>query len=64
VLRTLTEAGRWLSAWTSPAALMRALDVWIADDHEHYLPSTLGDQSPRQVERDDHFSHGTPFVAA
>lgn len=64
VRRPLTEACLWLSEWTSPGALMRALDVWIADYNQQYLHSTLGYQSPNQFERHYHFSHGTPFVAA
>jgi putative transposase len=64
VMRTLKEEGLWLSEWTSPFALMRALERWIAHDNEHYLHSSLGYQSPRPFERDYHFSHGTPFVAA
>jgi putative transposase len=64
VRRTLKEEGLWLQEWTSPLAVIRALEVWIADDNAHDLHSTLGYQSPRQVERHDYLSHGTPFVAA
>jgi putative transposase len=64
VMRTLKEECLWLSEWTSPFALMRALERWIAHYNEHYLHSSLGYQAPRQFERDYHFSHGTPFVAA
>jgi len=64
VRRTLTEAGLWRQEWTTPVALIRALEVWMADDHEHDLHSALGYQSPRPFERHDYRSHGTPFVAA
>jgi putative transposase len=64
VRQTLTEAGLWLQEWTSPLALIRALEVWIADDNEHDLHSALGYQSPRPLERHDYLRHGTPFVAA
>jgi putative transposase len=64
VMRTLTEECLWLSEGTSPFALMRALERWIAHDNEHYLHASLGYQSPRQFARDYHFGHGTPFVAA
>lgn len=40
VMRTLNAEGLWRSEWTSPVALMRALDVWIAADHAHDLHST------------------------
>ena len=42
IMRTLKEECLWLQEWTSPFALIRALDVWIADYNEHYLHSTLG----------------------
>ena len=64
VMRTLKEECLWLQEWTSPVALIRALEVWMADDNEHDLHSALGYQSPRQFERHDYRSHGTPFVAA
>jgi putative transposase len=64
VMRTLTAECLWLSEWTSPLALMRALQRWIAHDNEQDLHSSLGYQSPRPFERDYHFSHGTPFMAA
>jgi putative transposase len=64
VMRTLTEACLWRQEWTRPLALIRALEGWIADDHEHDLHSALGYQSPRRFERHDYLSHGTPFVAA
>jgi putative transposase len=64
VMRTIKEECLWLQEWTSPFALIRALDVWIADYNAHYLHSALGYQSPRQFEQHYHLSHGTPFVAA
>jgi putative transposase len=64
VMRTLTEECLWWQEWTSPLALIRALEGWIAADNEQSLHSALGYQSPSQFERDDHFSHGTPFAAA
>jgi hypothetical protein len=64
VMRTIKEECLWLQAWTSPLALIRALEVWIANDKAHDLHSALGYQSPRQCEHRYHFSHGTPFVAA
>lgn len=64
VMRTLKEECLRLQEWTSPLALIRALEVWIADDNEHYLHSALGYHSPRQFERHYSLSHGTPFVAA
>jgi putative transposase len=64
VMRTLKGACLWLQEWTSPLAVLRALEVWIADDNAHDLHSALGDQSPRQFERHYYLSHGTPFVAA
>jgi putative transposase len=41
VMRTLKEECLWLSEWTSPFALMRALERWIAHDNEHYLHASL-----------------------
>jgi putative transposase len=64
MMRTLKEECLWLQEWTSPFALIRALEVWITDYNTHYLHSSLGYQSPRQFERAYHLSHGTPFVAA
>jgi putative transposase len=64
VMRTLKEACLWLQEWTSPLALIRALEGWIVDDNEHYLHSGLGYQSPKQFERHYDLSHGTPFVTA
>jgi putative transposase len=64
IMRTLKEECLWLQEWTSPLALIRALEVWSADYNAHYLHSTLGYQSPRQFERHYYLSHGTPFVAA
>lgn len=64
VMRTLKEECLWLQEWTSPVALIKALEVWIADYNDHYLHSALGYQSPGQFERDYYLSHETPFVAA
>jgi putative transposase len=64
MMRTLKEECLWLQEWTSPFALIRALEVWLTDYNTHYLHSSLGYQSPRQFERAYHLSHGTPFVAA
>jgi putative transposase len=64
VIRTLNEECLWLQEWTSPFDLIRALAVWITDDHEQDLHSALGYQSPRPFERHDDLSHGTPFAAA
>jgi transposase InsO family protein len=63
-MRTLKEEGLWLTAWGSPCELISALEAWIAYYNEHYLHSTLGDKTPRQVEREYHSSPSTPFVAA
>jgi putative transposase len=64
VLRTLKDACLGLQEWTSPVALIKALEVWITDDNEHDLHSALGYQSPSPFERHDYLSHGTPFAAA
>lgn len=64
VIRTLKDACLWLQEWTSPVELIKALEVWITDDHEHYLHSALGSQSPSPFERHYYLSHGTPFAAA
>jgi putative transposase len=64
VMRTLKEACLWLSEWTSPFELSRALANWITDDNEHDLHASLGDRTPRQFERDYHRRHSSPFVAA
>ena len=64
MVRTLTEECLWLQEWAHPFVLLSALDRWMADDNDHYLPSSQGDQSPRQFERHSHLSHGTPFLAA
>jgi hypothetical protein len=63
IMRTRQEACLWLQEWTSPFPLIRALEVWIADDNEHDRHATLGCQSPRQFERHYDLSHGTPFGA-
>jgi putative transposase len=64
VIRTLKEEYLWLHEWTCPVTLARALEAGIADYHEHYLHSALGDKPPRQFERDYLISHGTQFTAA
>jgi transposase InsO family protein len=46
VMRTLKEECLWLQEWTSPWALIKALEGWIADYNDHYLHSALGYQSP------------------
>jgi putative transposase len=63
-MRTLTEACLWLQAWACPLELIHALKGWLTHDNEYDLHSTLGDQSPRQFERDDLNRHSPPFVAA
>ena len=63
-LRTLKEACPWMREWTCPLAFVRALAVWIADDNEHYLHSSLGDKTPSQFARDSSTRHSTPFLAA
>ena len=64
VMRTLNAACLWRQEWTSPLALIRALEGRNADDNEHSLHSAREYQSPRQFERHYELSHGTPFVAA
>jgi putative transposase len=64
VIRTLKEECLWLQEWSCPFALIKALEVWIADYNEHYLHSALSYKPPRQFERDYHSSHSSPFVAA
>jgi hypothetical protein len=54
----------WLQEWTSPFALIRALEGWITDYNAHDLHSALGYQAPSQFERPDYLSHRTPFTAA
>jgi transposase InsO family protein len=63
VRRTLKEECLWLTEWTCPLDLLRALEDWITDDTEHYLHSALGSKPPRQFEREYHFSHGTQLPA-
>lgn len=46
VMRTLTEECLWLQEWTTPFAFIRALAVWITDNNDHYLDSTLGYHPP------------------
>jgi hypothetical protein len=62
VRRTLEAACFWLTEWGSPCEFVSTLEAWIAHDNEHYLHSTLGDKTPRQVERGYHHSHSTPFL--
>jgi putative transposase len=64
VIRTMKEECLWLMEWTCPFQLITALEAWIADDNEHYLPSALGYQPPRQFERAYHRSHSSPLAAA
>lgn len=63
VRRRLNAAGLWRQAWTSPVELIRALDGWITDAHQHDLPAVLGDQAPSPVARHDDLRHRTPFAA-
>jgi hypothetical protein len=62
--RTLKEAGLWLTAWSRPAALIRALAAWVDSYNAHDLHSSLGDNTPRQLAREHPQRHSTPFVAA
>jgi putative transposase len=64
MMRTLKEECLWLTEWSRPAELIRALEAWIAYYNEHYLHSALGYKPPRQFERAYYLSHGTQFVAA
>jgi transposase InsO family protein len=64
VMRTLKEECLWLSEWTSPFELSRALANWITYYNENYLLSSLGYRTPRQFELEYHRSHSSPFVAA
>jgi putative transposase len=64
VMRTFKEACLWLQEWTSPFALIRALEGWITNYNEYSLHSALGYQSPNRFERHYYLSHGAPFVAA
>ena len=63
-MRTLREACLWLTEWTCPFALITALDVWIADDHEHDLHSALSYKPPRQFEREYQRRHNPQFAVA
>ncbi len=63
-LRTLTEACLGLREWTRPVELIRALEGWRADDHEHSRHATLGDKPPTQCAREDYRRHGPPCLAA
>jgi hypothetical protein len=62
--RTLNEEWLWRTAWRRPAGLIRTLEAWIDSDHAPSWHSSLGDQTPRPCEREDHHRHSTPFVAA
>jgi putative transposase len=64
VMRTLKEECLWLTEWTSPFELTRALEAWITYYNEHYLHSSLGYRTPRQFELEYQHSHSSPFVAA
>jgi putative transposase len=64
VIRTLKEECLWLKEWTCPLELIRALEGGITDYNAHHLHSALGYKSPRQFEREYHFSHGTQLPAA
>jgi putative transposase len=64
VMRTLKEECLWLSEWTSPFALNRALADWVISYTEQYPHSSLGYRTPRQFEVEYQRSHSSPFVAA
>jgi hypothetical protein len=64
VRRTRKEDGLWRQEWPRPLAVIGALEGWMAADKAPSLPCALGSRSPRQVDRHDDLSHGTPFVAA
>jgi putative transposase len=64
LMRTLKEECLWLTEWTGPFALIKALEAWITDYNEHDLHSALGYKPPRQFEWDYYTRHSTPFVAA
>jgi putative transposase len=64
VIRPRQEACIWRQEWSCPFTLIRALESWIVQDNEYDLHSALGDKPPRQFEREDYLSHGTPFTAA
>jgi putative transposase len=62
--RTLTEGCLWLQEWTCPLALVKILEGWIDQYHEHDLHSAVGYKTPRPFERDDHRCHRPPCIAA
>ena len=64
MMRTLKGECLWLSEWTRPFELGRALADGITSDNDHDLHSALGYRPPRPCERDYHRSHSSPFVAA
>lgn len=64
MMRPLKDECLWLTAWSSPSALIRALEAWVDDDNAHDLHSALGDKTPRPFEREYPHRHRTPFVAA
>ena len=61
MMRTLKEECLWLTEWSTPPELIRALEAWIDDYNEHYLHSSLGYKTPREFEREYHHRHSTPF---
>jgi putative transposase len=63
-MRPRTEECLWLREWTCPVELSRTLGSWIAYSNAHHRHAALGYKPPRQLERDDHLSRGTQFVAA
>jgi hypothetical protein len=63
-MRTLKEASLWWPEWTCPVELMQGFGHGVAYDHEHYLHSSLGYNTPHQFARDDYSRHSPPFLAA
>jgi putative transposase len=63
-MRPLKEECLWLQERTCPLELIRARKDWLAHDNDHDVHSALGDQSPRQFEREYLNGHSPPFVAA
>jgi putative transposase len=64
VIRTLKAEYLWLHEWTSPCTFASAREKWSDAYHKPSLYSALGYKPPRQLEREDHSSHGTQFTAA
>jgi putative transposase len=64
MMRTLKEECLWLTEWSSPSELIRALEAWVDYYNSHYLHSALGYKTPSQFEREYQHRHSTPFVAA